>query len=150
MFKVGDKVKYTYNNCSRDVIYGIIEKVRDEYDYDYPYYVHYRGDDEKGDLYDFYDWESDYSIELVEEGTSVNDAKFRAFLEEVADGNNNCNYIEEYRMLEKIMKSFDKVGRKEAIDELCAFYKDFTPNNRKKMTLEEIEKELGYKIEVVE
>lgn len=147
MFKVGDKVKYTFDNGK--AIYGVIKEIDDACDY--KYYVHYN-EDSYGTPISIYDWEREGAIELVDEGASVDndDAKFRAFLEEVANGSYNCNYIEEYHMLEKIMKSFDKVGRKEAIDELCAFYKDFTPNNRKKMTLEEIEKELGYKIEVVE
>lgn len=143
MFKVGDKVKYTFD--SRQVIYGVIEDICDVYNCHYPYYVHY-GDGEH--LYDFYDWESDETIELVEEGASVNDAKFRAFLEEVANVD-YVGYSEEYRALEKVMRGYnDEI--KEAIEALCNFYKDFTPNNRKKMTVEEIEKELGYKIEVVE
>ena len=143
-FKVGDKVKYTFDGGR--AIYGVIKEIDDVCDC--KYYVHYN-EDSDGMPISIYDWETEDAIEFVEEGAPVDDAKFRAFLEEVAYI--GCNhYIKEYRMLERIIKSYPPDEAKVAIEELCDFYKDFTPSNRKRMTMEEIEKELGYKIEVIE
>lgn len=147
MFKVGDKVKYTFDNGK--AIYGVIKEIDDACDY--KYYVHYN-EDSYGTPISIYDWEREGAIELVDKGASVDndDAKFRAFLEEVANVDYN-NYNEEYEMLKEIMNSFTYEGKRETtIDKLCNFYKDFTSNTRKKMTVAEIEEELGYKIEVVE
>lgn len=143
MFKVGDRVKYEFT--SGKVIYGTVIAVDSEETYCYK--ILYYDEDSKDY---FVDEESEDSIELVEEDASVNDdTKFRAFLEEVANIDSD-RYVEAYRMLEKIIKNHDPAGIKAEIEKLCDFYKNFTPNARKKMTVAEIEKELGYKIEVVE
>jgi hypothetical protein len=139
MFKVGDKVKYTFD--SGKTLYGVIEEINDVCDY--KYYVHYNEDGDGMPL-SIYDWEQEDDIELIED-----DAKFRAFLREVACGD-MAKYSEPYDNLYNLVWNYmDEENVNATIDYLCDFYKDFKPTTRKKMTVAEIEKELGYKIEVV-
>lgn len=89
-----------------------------------------------------------------ETATEAEIAKFRAFLEEVADYRSS-EYMEQYDWLGYIM-GIGAVDCNEEVDEkidkFCNFYRTFTPTKetKKKMTKAEIEEELGYKIEIVE
>ena len=153
-YKVGDKVK-----VRDDLLVGNC----------YSYYV-YRGDmvnfrgktvTIKSVAYNFYRIEEDRQTSCWTDAMFENDnletAKFRAFLEEVANLDAD-GYDEEYATLKRIMEygrdgGYDGYDYKEFIDNLCNFYRTFTPKveePRKKMTLEQIEDALGYKIEIVE
>jgi hypothetical protein len=89
------------------------------------------------------------------------DKKFRAFLNEVARGDksaDNDEYYEMYSNLSDVVTApNDNCETHEEvdafIDAIVEFYSSFEPKpipKPKKMTLEEIEAELGYKIELVE
>jgi hypothetical protein len=98
---------------------------------------------------------SDYAwTDEMFEDDSEEIAKFRAFLEEVADYRSD-EYMEQYLRLSYIMgigEVDDDEKMDEAVNKLCDFYKTFTPTKetKKKMTKAEIEDALGYKIEIVE
>lgn len=151
-FKVGDKVKYTFNDGR--IMYGIVEEIRSNYHNYYPYYVYYDKDNKRNTL-NIYDWESDDTIEWVEECTPVgDDAKFRAFLNEVLYKPYGL-YNGTYYMVEELMQNntLDEEDAEYYINKLCDFYETFEPVPKKivkEMTIEEIEKELGYAIKVVE
>lgn len=159
-YKVGDKVK-----VRDDLVVGSC----------YGYYA-YCGDmvnfrskivTIKTVAYDFYRIEEDRQTSCwtdgmfedvnendVDDNDETETAKFRAFLEEVADCRSN-EYMEEYLWLSYIMGIDDVNNDKkmdETIDNLCDFYRTFTPTKetKKKMTKAEIEDALGYKIEIVE
>lgn len=156
-YKVGDKVKVrddlkVNNNYGGYVYCGnmpffkgktvTIEAVTD-FKYDKHYLI--KEDDTR------YYWTDEMFEEIVEEDKDETEVeKFRAFLEEVANLDYD-NYGEEYAMLSNIVKyGYDFNDYKEAIDELCDFYRTFKPTEKKKMTKAEIEDALGYKIEIVE
>lgn len=100
------------------------------------------------------DFEED---EEVSTSTEAETAKFRAFLEEVANLDAD-DYDKEYAMLKDIVdcgynaRYKDEYDYDEAVNGLCNFYRTFTPTKetKKKMTKAEIEDALGYKIEIVE
>lgn len=102
-------------------------------------------------------WRYRWTDEMFEEeaSTEAEIAKFRAFLEEVANLDND-DYNSEYATLVRIVDygqdGYDGYNYKECVDELCNFYRMFTPKKetKKKMTKAEIEDALGYKIEIVE
>lgn len=151
-YKVGDKVK-----VRDDLMVGNC----------YGYYaycgnmVNFRGKTVtiKTVAYDFYRIEEDRQTSCWTDGMfedvnteEAETAKFRAFLEEVANLDAD-GYDEEYATLKRILEyghdgGYDGYDYKECVDNLCNFYKTFTP--KKKMTKAEIEDALGYKIEIVE
>jgi hypothetical protein len=153
-YKVGDKVK-----VRDDLVVGNC----------YSYYaycgdmVNFKGKTVtiKSVAYDFYRIEEDRQTSCWADGMfeDVEDdeaeiAKFRAFLEEVADYRSD-EYMEQYLRLSYIMgigEVDDDEKMDEAVNKLCDFYKTFTPTKetKKKMTKAEIEDALGYKIEIVE
>jgi len=159
-YKVGDKVK-----VRDDLMVGNC----------YSYYaycgnmVNFRGKTVtiKTVAYDFYRIEEDRQTSYWTDGmfedvedtdnTNIDEAeiaKFRAFLEEVADYRND-EYMEQYLRLSYIMGIADVDNDEktnEAVNKLCNFYRTFTPKKetKKKMTKAEIEDALGYKIEIVE
>ena len=99
--------------------------------------------------------ENDVDVDVdVDVDDEAEIAKFRAFLEEVADYRND-EYMEQYLRLSYIMGIADVDNDEktnEAVNKLCNFYRTFTPKKetKKKMTKAEIEDALGYKIEIVE
>ena len=121
---------------------------------DFKYDKHYLITEDNGVYY----W-TDGMFEDVEDtdNTNIDEAeiaKFRAFLEEVADYRND-EYMEQYLRLSYIMGIADVDNDEktnEAVNKLCNFYRTFTPKKetKKKMTKAEIEDALGYKIEIVE
>lgn len=158
-YKVGDKVK-----VRDDLMVG----------HCYSYYaycgnmVNFRGKTVtiKSVAYDFYRIEEDRQTscwtdgmfedvnenDVDDEDDETETAKFRAFLEEVANLDAD-GYNEEYATLKRIMEhgqngGYDGYDYKEYVDNLCNFYRTFAP--KKKMTKAEIEDALGYKIEIVE
>jgi sulfur relay (sulfurtransferase) DsrC/TusE family protein len=147
MFKVGDKVKIRTDLVPNE-LYDSLE-FRNEM-------MEFCG--REAEIIEV-DEDGDYRIDLDEESWFWNDemfedevsddAKFRAFLEEVACGNMN-EYSEPYDNLYNLVCNYmDEENVNATIDYLCDFYKDFKSNAPRKMTVAEIEKELGYKIEVV-
>ena len=98
------------------------------------------------------DFEDDKEVST---STEVEIAKFRAFLEEVANLDAD-DYDKEYAMLKDIVDCGynahykDEYDYDEAVNGLCNFYRMFKPTEKRKMTKAEIEEELGYKIEIVE
>ena len=101
-------------------------------------------------------WDDSMFEEIKEEKE-----KFRAFLNEVARGDksaDNDEYYEMYSNLSDVVTApNDECSTHEEvdafIDAIVEFYSNFEPKpipKPKKMTLEEIEEELGYKIELVE
>jgi hypothetical protein len=67
-------------------------------------------------------------------------------------GAHHRNVPGDQRLPEYGHDGYDGYNYKECVDELCDFYKTFTPTKetKKKMTKAEIEDALGYKIEIVE
>lgn len=158
LFKVGDIV---ISNDGRSRI-GIIDDIAEGHLS--PYYVKYYDLDKNGIVYC---WEWDHSIHpfynkkvydmVVDKYLPVKDGddkKFRAFLKEVCNDSNpkyfgKKEYQWVYELLEKLMRN-DTLCTSDIIQELTHFYNNFEPAPaRKKMTIEEIEKELGYEIEVI-
>lgn len=158
-YKVGDKVKVR-DDLEICNFYG-------GYMYD-EYMSHFRGKEVtikdvsngntfytiREDVSSFYRWTDEMFED--ETATEAETAKFRAFLEEVANLDAE-GYNEEYATLVRIIEyghdGYDGYDYKECVDNLCDFYRTFTPKveePRKKMTLEQIEDALGYKIEIVE
>lgn len=149
MFKVGDKVKIRTDLVPNELYNSLV--FRNEM-------MEFCG--REAEIVEV-DEDGDYRIDLDEESwfwtdamfeDKINvvsdDAKFRAFLEEVVCGD---EYSEPYDNLCNLVCGYmNEENVNATIDYLCNFYKDFTPITRKKMTVAEIEKELGYKIEVVE
>ena len=95
-------------------------------------------------------------IMLVEENDEKEDTKFRAFLEEVVRGTHSRakgKYYPQWSKVYDILKPTERDMTKEQVDErineLVEFYKTFTPMYPKKMTKEQIEKALGYEIEII-
>jgi len=87
----------------------------------------------------------------------TDDEKFRAFLNEVARGDKTSDsYYFTYSKLYDVVLPEDELDKSEIdtlINEIVNFYSNFEPNaepTKKKMTLKEIEEELGYKVELVE
>ena len=163
-FEVGDKV-IIRKNLSR-IEYNVVPEM-EEYRGKVATIVGARGDNYFIDL-DGGDWY--WSDNMFEEGKDEEeskvkdkeeDEKFRAFLNEVARGDKSADNDEYYRMYSNLSDvvnapNGDCVTTEEvnaSIDELVEFYSSFEPKptpKPKKMTLEEIEEELGYKIELVE
>lgn len=172
-FKVGDKVtiredlsKYEYNVVdSMEQYRGKIATITDTDDEDGVYRI---------DLDDgWWIWESrmfedgkedtkeDDKVEDVKVADKAEDEKFRAFLNEVARGDKtstNDKYYEMYSNLSDVITApNDECSTHEEvdafIDAIVEFYSNFEPKpipKPKKMTLEEIEERLGYKVELVE
>ena len=147
MFKVGDKVKIRTDLVSNELYDSLVFTKE---------MMEFCG--RKAEIVEV-DEDGDYRIDLDEESwiwtdamfeeEVSDDAKFRAFLREVACGD-MVKYSEPYDNLYNLVWNYmDEEKINATIDYLCDFYKDFTPTTRKKMTVAEIEKELGYKIEVV-
>jgi hypothetical protein len=148
MFKVGDKVKIR-TDLAPDELYSSLVFRKEMMEFcgreaeivEVDKYGDYRIDLDK----EYWCW-----TDAMFEDEISDDAKFRAFLEEVACGDMN-EYSEPYNNLYNLACGYmNEENVNETIDYLCDFYKDFKPTTRKKMTVAEIEKELGYKIEVVE
>lgn len=152
-FKVGDKVtiredlsKYEYNVVeSMEQYRGKVATITDADGEDGVYRI---------DLDDGWWIWNDH---MFEEGKKE-DEKFRAFLNEIARGDKSVTNDEYYEMYSKLNDvsnaiNLDKDNVDTFIDEIVAFYSKFEPKptpKPKKMTLEEIEEQLGYKIELVE
>jgi hypothetical protein len=157
-FKVGDKVtirkdlsRYEYNVVSDMEEYrgqvATITDVKDSY---------YLIDLDDGT----WAW-NDINFISEDDKNNTENEKFRAFLNEIARGDksaDNDEYYEMYSNLSDVVTAFnDECSTHEEvdafIDAIVEFYSNFEPKptpKPKKMTLEEIEAELGYKIELVE
>lgn len=96
-----------------------------------------------------------------EDNAKTGEEKFRAFLNEIARGDKTADsdeYYEMYSNLSDVVTALnDECSTHEEvdafIDAIVEFYSNFEPKatpKPKKMTLEDIEKELGYKVEIVE
>lgn len=154
-YKVGDKVKvrddlkvYDYYGCymMTNIMSNFSGK---EVTIDYVSNTFYTIEEDEN----AYRW-TDEMFEDVKDDEAET-AKFRAFLEEVANLDAD-DYDKEYAMLKDIVDCGynahykDKYDYDEAVNGLCNFYRKFKPTEKKKMTKAEIEAELGYKIEIVE
>lgn len=158
-YKVGDKVRVRndlkVNNNYGDYVYcgnmpffkGKTVTIKAVTDFKYD--KHYLITEDDGRYY----WTDKMFEDVNDDEAEI--VKFRAFLEEVANLHAD-GYDEEYTTLARIIEygqdGYDGYNYKEFVDELCNFYRTFTPKKetKKKMTKAEIEAELGYKIEIVE
>lgn len=94
---------------------------------------------------------------MFEDDNKADTEKFRAFLNEIARGDKSSgSYYSTYSKLYDVVLPDDDLSENEVsalIDEIVNFYSNFEPKTTpkpKKMTLEEIEERLGYKVELVE